>query len=137
MKGCRACGATELRQVTDLGKLPLAGNFHDGLTAPRYRLAVDHCPGCDFLQVRDTVPHEVLFNSNYCYASSTVPALVKHFEGLAEIITDLLPTDGRVLEIGANDGILSAHLKHRGVVSIGLDASLNVTLLAQERGDVQ
>ena len=130
---CRACGSTNLREVVNMGRLPLAGNYADGASAQRYPLEIDHCLVCDLLQVRQTVPHDVVFGPNYCYASSTVPTLVEHFEQLASVIHRMVP-NGLVLEVGSNDGILLKALMRRGLRCVGVDSSANVVELAQDSG---
>lgn len=131
---CRSCGSKTLEEVLDMGKMPLAGDFRQ--EAKRYPLAVDHCVDCDVLQVRELVPHEVIFSKNYCYASSTVPALVTHFSALALEIQRLLIAvkDPFVLEIGANDGILLKALDKLKMQNVGVDASANVVAKAQKEG---
>lgn len=136
---CRACGSAALEQVVDFGWMPLAGDFHSGAKAGRFPLVIDHCLTCDVLQVRDLVPHEILFNKSYCYASSTVPALVEHFKSLALEIQSLLALTQekekqQVLEIGSNDGVLLRELDKLGIESVGADASGNVVQQAQRQG---
>lgn len=124
---CRACGSSNLGEVYDFGLMPLAGDYQHGINAKRYPLQVDHCEACGVLQVRQTVPHEVLFNDQYCYASSTVPALRTHFVLLAELIKSTAwRTDLRVLEIGSNDGVLLTPLRALGIDALGVDASENL-----------
>jgi len=127
---CRACGSPTT-EVLNMGQLPLAGNYADGPTAKRYPLELDSCTVCGLLQVRQTVPHDVIFGPTYAYASSTVPALVQHFNVLAAGIAQLVPM-GRVLEIGCNDGVLLKALKPHGITAIGVDASDNVAELARQ-----
>lgn len=132
---CRACGKPHLRELLDMGSMPLAGDFHTGASGVRYPLQLDLCVTCGVVQVRHTVPHEVLFNDSYCYASSTVPALVQHFEAFAAKMDSFLQlSDKKVLEIGCNDGVFLRPLSKRAQVAVGVDASANVTSLAQAEG---
>lgn len=119
-----------------MGMMPLAGDFHSGARAEKYSLVIDHCKACDVLQVRDLVPHEVLFNDKYCYASSTVPSLVSHFEELAKYISSVSTNGERVevLEVGCNDGVLLTALNTLGIHAVGVDASDNMATLARSRG---
>lgn len=133
---CRACGSVDLEEVLDMGSLPLAGDFLAGPGATRYPLAVDHCHTCSVLQVRELVPHDVIFHERYSYASSTVPALIAHFGRLADFLARrhrAEPT--KILEVGCNDGVLLRELKrHPHFQVVGVDASANVVHLAQQEG---
>lgn len=117
-----------------MGAMPLAGDFNAGRNAKLHPLAIDYCIACDVLQVRELPPHEEIFNAHYCYASSTVPALVEHFKQHAQYIKQFLPPNGWVLEIGSNDGVLLRALDELHIENIGLDASANVVEMAVKQG---
>lgn len=130
---CRACGATTV-PILKMGNLPLAGDFAAGPEAKRYPLTLQYCDRCDLLQTREIIPHKVLFNADYGYASSTVPALVDHFRALAEHISTFSHENAAVLEVGCNDGVLLKHLPAFNLRGVGVDASANVVALAQAAG---
>ena len=132
---CRSCGNAEVRPFLDLGELPLAGGF---LTEPqipaerRYPLAVSVCEACGLVQIVDPVDPEVLFQ-DYSFATGTVAGLVKHFDAYAQWIADIF-RPGSVVEFGCNDGTLLASLEERGIRSVGVDLSANITEMAREQG---
>lgn len=130
---CRACGYGRLESIHNFGPMPLAGDYYSGLYAERYPLEIQHCKDCDVMQVKDTVPHNIIFNPKYCYSSSTVPALREHFAELAVDIADLVdnPRTARVFEIGCNDGILLDALGKLGISATGVDASANLVSIAK------
>lgn len=133
---CRACGKRSLEEVLDLGPMPLAGDFRPaGEKNALYPLAVDVCGACGLLQVREQVPHSIIFTPSYSYSSSTVPALVCHFENYAREVA-LGPSEPRkrLLEIGCNDGIFLRPLLAGGYSVIGIDACENVVAMAQAKG---
>ncbi len=135
---CRACGSSSLFEVLDLGKMPLAGDFRPmGETNELYPLAIDGCETCGVLQVRETVPSSLLFHPRYCYGSSTVPGLVRHFEHYA-VEAASANFDNKnpqlLLEVGCNDGVFLQPLKKAGYRVVGIDASENVAKMAQSRG---
>jgi SAM-dependent methyltransferase len=94
--------------------MPLAGQFcgsrSDALSAELYPLTWVQCRWCELVQVLEDVPDELLF-SQYRYGSSSVPGLVRHFEEYAAFLVERFGKSGiRVVEIGANDGVLLARL---------------------------
>ncbi len=133
---CRACGSGRLEEVLDLGLMPLAGDFRPaGETNVLHPLAVDLCVECGLLQVREQVPHSVIFSPRYSYASSSVPGLVRHFEAYAENVK-LGPSEPRkrLLEIGCNDGVFLKPLARSGYEVTGIDACENIVELACGKG---
>lgn len=133
---CRACGKTSLEEILDFGHMPLAGDFRsNGERVPLFPLAIDLCTHCLLLQVRENVPHWVIFSARYSYSSSTVPGLVRHFEAFARDVSDPASRPGnRLLEIGCNDGVFLKPLVQAGFDAYGIDASDNVVALAREKG---
>ncbi len=94
--------------------MPLAGQFcgspAEALSAQLYPLTWVQCHWCELVQVLEDIPDQILF-SQYRYGSSSVPGLVRHFEGYAAFLIDRFgPADIKVVEIGANDGVLLSRL---------------------------
>lgn len=135
-KSCRACQSTDLEVMIDFGELPLAGGFladeADIAGERSYPLAVHVCSACALVQIVDPVDPEVLFQ-DYSFSSSTIAGLVKHFDDYAGWLVDRLAPEF-VVEFGCNDGVLLEPLRKRGVRSVGVDVSENITALARERG---
>ncbi len=118
---CRSCGAAGLEHVLDLGRTPLADRLvtQAGLAGPepRYPLAVAFCPACGLVQIRETVPPEVLFCEDYPYFSSFSDALLRHSRANAlELIAErgLGPTSLAV-ELASNDGYLLKNYVEQGI----------------------
>jgi SAM-dependent methyltransferase len=135
---CRSCGSKALTLVYDFGPQPLAGYFptrpDSEVPANRYALDLTQCRTCGLLQVTNLPPIEDVFHADYRYSSSTVPDLVRHFEGYAEYLAARLPAGASVLEFGCNDGVLLERLARRGFDCTGVDASDNVASLARAKG---
>jgi SAM-dependent methyltransferase len=119
-----------------MGLMPLAGDFRvAGDKNALHPLTVVVCAGCGLIQVRDLVPHSVIFSASYSYASSTVPGLVRHFEEYAREVA--LPPGAprkRLLEVGCNDGVFLWPLAQVGYDVRGIDASENVVQMARAKG---
>lgn len=135
---CRSCGSSALKLVYDFGPQPLAGYFptrpDSECRATRYPLDLTQCLNCGLLQVTNLPPIEDVFHADYRYSSSTVPDLVRHFEGYAGYLAAILPPGSSVLEFGCNDGVLLERLAKHGFACMGIDASDNVAALARAKG---
>jgi hypothetical protein len=92
--------------------MPLAGAFADtkqaALAAERFPLTWLWCSDCGLVNVAPDIPDELLFRT-YHYASSDIPALVRHFSDYAAFLGQRFERP-RVLEIGCNDGVLLKRL---------------------------
>ena len=135
---CRSCHSDRLELIHDFGPQPLAGYFprvpNSQEAATRYPLDLTQCRECTLLQVTNLPPIDEIFHDEYCYASSTVPDLVRHFQGYADQIVERLPAGASVLEFGSNDGVLLHELQRRGFTCVGVDASENVADMARGKG---
>ena len=133
---CRSCGSPDLSVLLDLGDMPLAGGFLDDAAAAAdegwYPLVVHLCERRCLPQIVDPVDPDVLFQ-DYSFSASTIPGLVRHFDGYAGWIHERFGP-GLVVELGANDGVLLAPLEARGIRAVGVDISQNITDLARDRG---
>lgn len=128
LERCRGCHAPKsgFGALLAMDPMPLAGQFcatlEEARTATRYPLTWVQCSMCGLVQVLEDIDDSTLFSS-YNYASSSVPGLVRHFEGYAAWLQRLLG-DGprRLLEIGCNDGVLLSRLPN-GWHRLGVDPS--------------
>jgi SAM-dependent methyltransferase len=110
---CRGCHAGEglLEPVLEMDPMPLAGLFcrtpEEAKLASRFPLTWLYCRNCGLVQVGEDVSDHRLFET-YNYASSSVPGLVRHFEGYGDFLVKRYGQDHevRLLEIGCNDGVL-------------------------------
>jgi SAM-dependent methyltransferase len=134
-QSCRACGATSLRKVIDLGEQFIQGVFvKEGVQQPPMRripLELVRCDptqdqnACGLLQTSVSVPPEILY-STYWYRSGTNQTMRTHLHGIAEEGVSLLDKSGRsdlrVLDIGCNDGTLLAAYP-TATIKFGIDPS--------------
>jgi SAM-dependent methyltransferase len=124
---CRACGASGLRPVVDLGQTPLADAL---LTAealahpePRYPLEVAFCPACTLVQLLETVPPPTLFGPDYPYYSSFSDLILAHQRDNARELIAARGLGPRhlVVELASNDGYLLRHFVEHGIPVLGID----------------
>jgi SAM-dependent methyltransferase len=137
---CRSCGSSRLEPVLDLGSTPLADRLvtSDQLAAPEptFPLAVVFCPDCGLMQIRETVPPEVLFCEDYPYFSSFSDALLRHSrENVLELITARgLGPDSLAIELASNDGYLLRNYLDRGIPVLGIDPAEGPAREAEKLG---
>lgn len=132
---CRACGGSDQAEMIDFGSVPLAGGFldpSDVATELTYPLVVHVCNSCTLVQILQPIDPEVLFQ-DYSFSASTIPGLVKHFDGYAQWLVQRFSPE-LVVEFGCNDGVLLDPLAARGVRTAGADISQNIGDLARSKG---
>jgi len=138
---CAVCGATDLRRVIDLGMHPLADTF---VPAERryegdrvYPLVCDLCSACGQVQLAAvTDPEERYSHFDYSYTSSNSAFSRNHWTTYAADVAGIvgLAQGARVVEIGSNDGYLSARFNERGFRAFGVDPSRAMCDMATANG---
>lgn len=125
-----------LKPVIDFGRMPIANAF---LTPDQfadeffYDMVVGYDPVTKAIGLVNTVPPEKMFHDHYAFYSSTSKGMQIHFRETAQ---KLLPyaKQGRVVEVGSNDGIMLEAWKEFGVPALGVEPSSNVARASQEKG---
>jgi 2-polyprenyl-3-methyl-5-hydroxy-6-metoxy-1,4-benzoquinol methylase len=130
---CLACGKSNLRSILDLGKQPLANNYHNGKTQDEYPLNLNLCQDCFHLQLSHTVNPDLMFK-NYLYVSGTAKTLRDYFDYFASKTLEYLPNATKILDIACNDGTqLDSYLK-LGLQTYGIDPAENLYEDSKLRG---
>ena len=130
---CLACGKSDLRSILDLGKQPLANNYHNGKTQDEYPLNLNLCQDCFHLQLSHTVNPDLMFK-NYLYVSGTAKTLRDYFDYFASKTLKYLPNANKILDIACNDGTqLDSYLK-LGLQTYGIDPAENLYEDSKLRG---
>lgn len=133
LKNCRFCGNSDLKNVLNLGKMPLAGGFlkkNDIDLELFFPLELQYCNKCHLVQVSCVPNPNIIFNEKYFFHSSSTNSLIEHFSCYAkDIFQKYLKNiiDPIILEIGCNDGVLLKPLASLGCKVIGVDPSSSVT----------
>lgn len=137
---CRVCDRP-VTPVLTLGDQPIATSFASGdQPALTRRVPLDlvrcdphqHQGACGLLQLRHTVPGDVLYSS-YWYRSGVNQTMRDNLHGIARRCEELAPIDNSVmLDIGCNDGTLLDGYKGVGQ-RVGFDPS-DVARYAEGRG---
>ena len=135
---CLVCGGSNLEEVLDLGKQPLANNWlKTKETQPAYPLRLMVCGGCFHFQQAVAVDPNALYK-NYLYVSGTSKTLDEYFVWFAQH-AEAVHGGGRplrVLDIAGNDGSLLSKFKARGHSVTCVDPARNLAPLAQKKGIV-
>lgn len=136
---CRLCDGHDLMRVLSLASTPPANAFvpESALDRPQDRFPLDvyFCRACGHVQLLDVVDPRVLFE-HYVYVSGTSPVFVRHFEEYASaVLARFKPTtDGLVVDIGSNDGILLRFFQKAGLRVLGIDPARNIAEDATRAG---
>src|SRR3990167_5151951 len=132
---CGLCNSINLKQIINLGNIPLAGLYlkkEEIDTEKYYPLALNLCLKCGCVQVSHIISPEILYK-DYRYLSS-VP-LSEHFKQYAEEMNSrFLTKDSFIVEIGSNDGVLLKPLKNMGFNVLGVDPAINIAKKAIGKG---
>jgi NDP-4-keto-2,6-dideoxyhexose 3-C-methyltransferase len=133
---CRVCGSS-LDEILSLGNQYvstfLAPEQPDGPKAP---LELVLCQQCRLLQLRHTVPGEMMYQE-YWYRSGTNQTMrdaLADISGTAAKLVHLKAGDS-VLDIGCNDGTLLGSYRLAGIHKIGFDPAQNLAILSREKAD--
>ena len=130
---CKICNSNNISEVINLGKQPLANKYPKNnleiTNEKKFTLKILFCRSCRSGQIKKIVNRNILFE-DYYYLSSVNKKLREHFQNLALKIKKY----NFVVDIGSNDGILLKPLRKLKVKSIGIDPSINVGKIANDRG---
>jgi len=130
---CRICNTKKTFEIFNLNRQPLANKYPKNKLEfkkeKKYKLSVYFCKKCKSAQIKNIISRKLMFNE-YFYLSSINKGLKRHFFNLAK----KLKKYKFVVDIGSNDGILLEPLKKNKVKAIGIDPSINVGKIANDRG---
>ncbi|MBX7495800.1 class I SAM-dependent methyltransferase [Qipengyuania sp. 6B39] len=133
---CRACGAADPYLFLEYGEhspgqmLIRPEDMDD--PQPAFPLNAHACLECGLIAVADQIPEN--FFSHYLYVPSGAATMHSHFEEFADVITERAGTEGLIVDIGSNDGLLLAACNARGCKTLGFDPAENIAAIAAERG---
>lgn len=135
---CLICGKN-IEPFMSFGQMPFANGF---LTPEEFKneyffgLEVASCSVCRMFQLIEQPAPEKMFHGDYAFFSSTSNRMAVHFKEFAENIkkNKLKNKDPFVVEIGCNDGIMLEHFAKDRIRHLGIEPSLNVAKVANEKG---
>src|SRR3989344_1389936 len=139
-ENCLICNSKKLEEIVDLGSHPFADTFIPKSRASEsdaiYPLTCDLCLDCGQIQTKCiTNPQDRYAQHDYSYTSSNSSIARKHWDELAEETSEKFKIKNKfIVEVGSNDGYLSEKFAKRRNKVIGVDPSLYMAKIAEERG---
>ncbi len=108
IKVCRVCKHKDLELVLDLGQSEISSYFpliHES-DPPKAPLVLTECMNCGLVQLKHNVDIGFLFGNVYGYRTGLNPSMQLHVESLADWLCETfdIPSSGKILDIGSNDG---------------------------------
>lgn len=135
LEHCRACLAPRPYLFLAMGDHPPANMFVRPTELdeeqPSFSLNTQACLHCGLIQIADQIPAD--FFRHYLYVPSGATTMHTHFEELAETLKRRA-SDGLIIDIGCNDGLLLKACNDLGCTTLGVDPAANLAELANARG---
>ncbi len=130
---CRICKSDRTKEILNLGKQPLANKYpknkNEIKKEKKFGLSIFFCAKCQTAQIKNIVSRKLMFEE-YFYLSSINKGLKIHFSKLAR----KLKKSKFVVDIGSNDGIFLEPLRKNKIKCVGIDPSINVGKIANNKG---
>lgn len=135
---CRGCNSSELMDILDLGKSPVANSLpliEQEISELEYPLMLKICLACSLGQIGEFETPDEIF-SIYPYLSSTSTTWIEHGRRFTEMMVQDFPglSESYVLEVASNDGYLLQHFRERLIDVLGVEPASNVAEMALENG---
>lgn len=138
-KTCRLCGGNKLKKILSLGNLYVSDfvpkNHRGGIKAPIETVLCQN-KECGLLQLKHTVPQEIMYARYYWYKSGINPVITNDLKEIAKIALEIAkPKNGdAVLDIGANDGTLLSFYPKK-FLRIGCEPASNLQKELKKNSD--
>src|ERR1044072_3969792 len=139
---CQITGSSDLFEIIDVGHQAPCDSLlsKEMLDRPEktYPLRLLHCPMSGLAQLDYVVEGSELYPPAYPYRSGISKPLVDYQQALADSVIQKFGLDAGtlVVDIGSNDGTLSAAFKRRGMNGVGTEPT-NVAKIAQDENGVE
>ena len=134
LTNCVACNEIVSKLTLDLGYQPLANDFLEtARDFETYPLKLMRCINCFHSQLSIAVNPSRLFR-NYSYISGTSETLSKYFNFLVEKINSEFGLNGKILDIGSNDGSFLSKFIETNWIGIGVDPAVNLIPISVSKG---
>jgi len=136
---CRLCYSPDVNLIYKMPACPPVDNFRSvgepEISLPNFPMDLYMCQACGHAQLLDVVDPQILYG-NYIYTSSSSTDLDRHFTAYADTVSSYLQLkpQAKVLDVGANDGLLLTKFMKLGYQVFGIDPSSYVCNIAEQKG---
>jgi len=136
MPADRLSGAEDLEPLIDLGEVPVGGIYWPGPqgTPIRAPLRLGRSRGSGLVQLLDR--YDAALYGQYTFSGESSPSYRQHVLAVAAEFARGLPPTGRIVEIGASDGVLAGWFQEHGWNAGGIEPSGLLVQAAAARGVV-
>ena len=130
---CVVCGSKRLNSIFNLSNIYLTGYFplKNESNLIKTPITLNQCEVCKNIQMKEKVDPENMF-INYWYRSSTTNTMKDH---LKRIINRYGIKNGRLFDVGCNDGTLMKFADVFGMDVMGIDPSIAVEDISNQYKD--
>jgi len=126
----------KISEVINFGKMPIANGFlkkKDFKKEFFYNMSVSFSEEMSLLQLNEHPKPTAMFNKNYPFFTSSSEFMKKHFERYANWVNSkYLKNNGKIIEIGSNDGTFLKNFLNSNIDHIGFEPSKNVSQIAKK-----
>ena len=85
--------------------MPLINNYTKKKNLKKYPVVISQCKKCLLIQLKYSIPDNLLFSDNYSYLSGNSKEKIKNFESIINKIKKYSKNPApKILDIGSNDG---------------------------------
>jgi len=125
---------TKLKEKISFGNLPLINNYKTKICLKKYPTIISQCKKCGLIQLKYSVPDEILFPKNYSYLSGNSKEKIYNFTSIIEKIKKISKkNNSKVLDIGSNDGSFLQIAKKEGFKVLGVEPT-NTARISIKKG---
>ena len=114
--------SNELKHNINFGNLPLINNYSIKKNLKKYPVIVCKCEYCNLVQLKYSVPDNLLFPKNYSYLSGNSKEKINNFNSILLKIKKMSKKrDPKILDIGSNDGSFLEIVKKKYSKVVGIE----------------
>tara|TARA_B100000787_G_scaffold156202_1_gene132161 strand:- start:3743 stop:4942 length:1200 start_codon:yes stop_codon:yes gene_type:complete len=128
----------KIEPFMSFGKMPIANGFIEKKDFGNeffFNMEVGFSEELSLFQLKDHPSPEQMFNSKYPFFTGSSEYMKIHFSKYAKFIKDnYLSNNGKIIEIGSNDGTFLENFKNSDLDIIGFEPSSNVAEIANKKG---
>ena len=124
----------KLNKNINFGNLPLINNYTVRKNLKKYTVVISQCRNCLLIQLKYSIPDNLLFSDNYSYLSGNSKEKIKNFESILNKIKKYSKnTIPKILDIGSNDGSFLELAKKKHFKILGVEPT-NTAKIASQKG---